>query len=195
MTFVPEVAVYARANGAILHVTTRSNAPSAKHPELASTVLPPGYAEATWDWSAEARRFVENPAKVEAQLVAAIKDEAEKRKMTMATPGGMKKSEYAEKRAEVLAWKSLGATAGTILAAFNLLPLATRQTRFAHALDDSAAFGDTPADAIARFEAGMARAAPTTKISAREAKACADVRSATTVAAKRAVAAAIVWPA
>lgn len=135
------------------------------------------------------------PALVEAQLIAAIKDEAERRKMTMATPGGMKKAEYAEKRAEVMAWKALGANIGAILAALELLPMATRQTRFAHAIADSAAFGDKLQDAIARFEKGMTVSAPTVQIAAVEAKTCAAIRAATTATAKRAAAAAIGWPA
>lgn len=139
-------------------------------------------------------KWEKDPAKVELALIEKVKDEAERRKMTMATPGGMKKTEYAEKRAEVMAWKTLGSAAGTILAAFNLLPMATRQTKFAHVLADSAAFGDGPAEAVARFEAGMSKAAPTAQVAATEAKACSDIRKATTAAAKEAVYAAIVWP-
>ncbi len=150
---------------------------------------------ATQRFNATTGAWEDAAALVEAQLIVAVKEEAERRKMMMATPGGMKKAEYAEKRAEVLASKSLGSNLGTILAAINLLPLATRQTRFAHALADSALFGDAITDALARFEAGMARADVITKISAREAKACADIRAATTATAKRAAAAAIVWPA
>lgn len=194
MSFVPEIAVFSRATGAIIHITTKTNAPAATDAKLGTIALPAGFSEATWEWNATTRTFVENAAKVEAVLIAAVKDEAEQRKMLMATPGGMKKAEYAEKRAEVLAWKALGTSVGSILAAFNLLPMATRQTRFAHALDDSAEFGDTPADAIARFEAGMTRAAPTTRISAREARTCARIRAATTIAGKRAAAASLVWP-
>jgi len=194
VTFTPEIAVFDPVTGAIAYVTTKANSPASSNTKLASVVLPKGYSEATWDWNATTRTFVENAAKVEAVLIATVKDEAEQRKMMMATPGGMKKAEYAEKRAEVLAWKALGASVGSILAAFNLLPMATRQTRFAHALDDSAEFGDTPADAIARFEAGMTQAAPTTRISAREARTCAKIRAATTIAGKRAAAASLVWP-
>ena len=158
------------------------------------TVPKPGN-QTTQRFNPVTKAWEDSAALVEAQLIASIKEEAERRKMTMATPGGMKKAEYAEKRAEVLASKSLGSNVGAILAAINLLPLATRQTRFAHALADSAVFGDTITAALARFEAGMTRADVITKISAREAKVCADIRAATTVASKRAAAAEVVWPA
>lgn len=134
-------------------------------------------------------------AKLDAQLITAVKAEAETRKMNVASPGGFKKTEYADKRAEVAGWESLGGSLSAIVAAFNLLPVATREVKFAYAIADAAAFGDQPKDAIARFKAGMASAAAAPRLAAAEARACAAIRAAPTSAAKRAAVAAIVWPA
>lgn len=134
-------------------------------------------------------KWVDDAGKVETLLLGAVKVEAERRKMLAMSPGGAKKAEYAEKRAEVVAWDSLGGTASAILVAFNALPQAVRESRFGHAIADAAAFGDTPAAAIGRFRVGLGKAAAFRLVSALEAKVCADIRAATTVAGKRAAAA------
>jgi len=152
----------------------------------------PGYS-----WSTTLRGFVkaQTIAEVEAELLATIKAEAERRKMLLLTSGGAKKTEYAEKRAEIVAWDALGSPLSAILVAFAALAPATQAVRFAHTIADAAAFGDKPADAITRFRAGVTRAGTTAAICAVEAVGCTRIKAATTAAAKRAAAAAIVWPA
>lgn len=144
-----------------------------------------------WNGSA----WVEDAAKVEAGLLALLKAEAERRKMTFLSAGGAKKAEYAQKAAEVAFWDSLGGTVTAIVAAFNLLPASARQAKFGYALADAAAFGDTVQDAIARFRAGMTSSQKVPSIAAVEAKGCAAIKAATTAAAKRAAATAVNWPA
>lgn len=146
----------------------------------------------TTAWNGTA--WVEDVAKVEAALLAQVKAEAEQRKMLILTTGGAKKTEYADKYREVVAWDTLAGTAAQILIAFSALPSATRSLRFAYALADAAAFGDTPADAIARFKVGIGKSASIATIAAIEAKSCSRIKAASTIAAKRA-AAAITWPA
>lgn len=137
----------------------------------------------------------ENVEAVERELLAKVKAEAEQRQMMNATPGGYKKAEYAAKLAEVLAWDSLAGTATLILTAFNALPSNTRALRFKWAIASAASMGDTPADAIARFRGGVSRSQMLdARIGATAEKACADIRKAASAAAKRAAAAAVVWP-
>jgi hypothetical protein len=138
--------------------------------------------------------ITEIPAAVEAQLIALIKLEAERRKMLLASPGGYKKAEYAAKEREVAAWDALGTTPDAILAAFGLLPAVQRATRFAYAMAAVDRFGGTPAAAIARFRAGITRSALIPRLAAEEEHACLAIRAATTVAAKRAAYAAVLWP-
>lgn len=137
--------------------------------------------------------WVEDAAKVEAALLAQVKAEAEQRKMLILTAGGAKKTEYADKYREVVAWDTLAGTAAQIPIAFTALPSATRSLRFAYALADAAAFGDTPADAIARFKVGIGKSASIATIAAIEAKSCARIKAASTTAAKRAAYAAVNW--
>lgn len=156
--------------------------------------LPSTYWTAGYRWGWQGRTPVEDAAAVQVDQITAVKAEAERRKMKLLSAGGAKKAEYAEKRAEVLAWDTLGGTAAAILLAFNGLSALVRQTRFAHALADSAAFGDTPADAIARFRAGITKAVTIPAICAAEAKACAAIKAASTASDKRRVAASVSWP-
>ncbi len=144
-----------------------------------------------WDWSA--RAIVEDAARVETRLIALVKAEAERRKMEHASAGGYKKAEYAAKEREVAAWDALGATAGAILVAFMALAPAARAARFPYAVASAASFRDTPAAAIDRFRAGIARAAPIPRIAGVEEAACNAIRAARTAAAKRAAYAAIIW--
>lgn len=137
--------------------------------------------------------WVEDAAQVEMALIAAVKLLAEQRKMEVATVGGYKKTEYAAKRAEVNAFDALGSTLTAVLAALNLIPAATRATRFAYAYADAAAFGDTIDKAIERFRTGMNASSKAATLAAAEAKGCAAIRAASTAAAKRAAFAAINW--
>lgn len=157
---------------------------------LSAAPVPAGYPNNA-HWDVGSRSFVagEDVAQVEAQLISAVKAEGERRKMATMSNGGAKKAEYAGKRAEVMEWDRLGNTATAILTAFNLLPNAIRSNRFAYAIADAAAFGDTVDAAIARFRAGLAISASVPAISAAEAKACAAIRAAGTAAAKRTAAA------
>ncbi|WP_260597806.1 hypothetical protein [Sphingomonas endolithica] len=156
------------------------------------SLLPPGYDDATHAWSTEAKAMVEDAAKVEGLLVAEVKAEAERQRALSTSPGEFKQAEYAAKRAEVVAWDMLGTTAAAILTAFNGLSAVRRETRFAYAIADAAAFGDNPAAAITRFRAGITAAAA--KVGAIEARACALIRAADTAEAKRAAAASAAWP-
>lgn len=139
--------------------------------------------------------WIEDPAKVRAQLLASVKSEAEARKMAFLTAGGAKKAEYAQKAAEVAFFDSLGATVALALSALNAMPASVKQAKFGFALADAAAFGDTVPAAIDRFRTGMAASVKVPTIAAVEAKACAALKAATTVAAMRAVVAGITWPA
>lgn len=133
--------------------------------------------------------WIEDPAAAEAELIAAVKAESERRAGALYSGGAAKLASYAAKRAEVEAWRQIG---GAV--AFNLLAPTLRATRFRYTLADAAAFGDTPALAIARFAAGMdacdARAAALAGI---EQAAIAAIRAAGTASAKRQAAAAIDW--
>lgn len=137
--------------------------------------------------------IAEVPALVEALLIAAVKTEAEQRKMERATAGGYKKTEYAEKAREIANADALGTTAAAILAALGALSPAQQVARFPYAAASAAAFGDTVAKALDRFRVGQARAASVTRIAAAEERACAQIRAATTAAAKRAAFTAITW--
>lgn len=183
---VSAIAVYDRATGAMSYLAPADHRPT--DASLTWVALPAGF-DATWKWEAAKRSMIEDATRVEAQLIAEVKAEAERRKMLAMSPGGAKKAEYAEKRAEVAAWDSLATAPAAILAAFNALPKEVRESRFGHVLADAAAFGDTPVAAIARFRAGMGKAAALRTVSALEAKTCADVRAASSIAGKRAAAA------
>lgn len=133
--------------------------------------------------------WVEDPALVDAELVAAVKAEGERRAAALYSGGPAKLASYTAKRAEIEAWRQLGGAA-----AFDLLDPTMQAARFRYTLADAGMRGDTPADAIARFAAGMdacdERAAA---LAAIEQVATAAIRAAPSAAAKRAVAAAIDW--
>lgn len=139
--------------------------------------------------------WIEDPAKVRAQLLAAVKAEAEARKMAFLSPGGAKKTEYADQAAEVRFFWSLGGSAQAIMGSIGLWSAARRAAVFPRAAANAAKFGDTIDKAIARFSAGMAKAAPANEIAAIEAQACDAINAAPTVAAMRAVVTGITWPA
>ncbi|TCP36555.1 hypothetical protein [Sphingomonas sp. BK235] len=191
---VSTVAVYRKATGELVHLTTADLAPAAGDPLLGKLTLPAGYNEQTWVWNAATKAFAEDPARVEAVLVAQVKDTAESKKMGFLSAGGAKKAEYAQKAAEVSFYDSLGGSVIAILAAVGALTPAQRRAKFGYALADAAAFGDTTiTNAIERFRSGMAASDKVPSIAAAEAKGCAAIKDATTVAAKRTAYAAIDW--
>lgn len=155
-----------------------------------------------WDWDAATQRctriaaapdpqvqrwngtrWVADLDAVKARLVGAVKAEAERRKCALLSAGSGKAAEHAAKRAEVLAWDELGRER------VDALPPEARAFRFAQATADAAAFGDGLADAIARFRAGMVGSADTASVCAAEARTCAAIRAAGSVAGARLVAA------
>lgn len=143
-------------------------------------------------WSGTA--WVDDIAKVREQILNDVKAEAESRKMVFLSPGGAKKAEYAQKAGEVSFYDSLGGTVIVIIAAIGGMTAAQRQAKFGYALADAAANGEpTIAAAIERFRSGMTGASKVPAIAAAEAKACAAIKAATTIAAARA-AAAVSWP-
>jgi hypothetical protein len=158
--------------------------------------LPAGGDEAYQTWNKTTKTWEEDPTKVETMLLDDIKRKAEQLKMGSLSPGGAKKTEYADKAREIVAWDQLGGTLAAILAALALLPPDVRAVRFAYAYADAAAHGDTPQAAIARFKAGMTKSNPVPRLAAFEAKLCLDIKNAATAAQKRAVAAAAAtkWP-
>ena len=192
---VSTMAVFRKATGELLHVTTPELAPAASDATLASIALPAGFDDQTWVWNATKRQFIEDAVKVEAVLIAQVKDTAESKKMGFLSAGGAKKAEYAQKAAEVSFYDSLGGSVTTILAALGAMMPAQRRAKFVYALADAAAFGEpTITPAIERFRSGMASSDKVPAIAAAEAKGCTAIKAAATASAKRAAASAIAWP-
>lgn len=161
---------------------------------LGTVALPAGFIEECWEWNPATKAFAESASKVLAALLAEVKHEAERRKMVVMSLGGAKKSEYAEKRAEVANYDRLYGVLGGVVAAVNALTDSQQRSMFGHAMADADAFGDDIAAAIGRFRAGMTASDLFPRIAAAESKACAAIKAATTVAAKRAAASSVVWP-
>jgi hypothetical protein len=186
------IAVFDKSTGALQFLAPADFKPS--EATLGTCALPAGFEEASFVWDATARAMSEDVAKVRAQLLLGVKAEAEARKMAFLSPGGAKKAEYAQKHAEVAFWDSLGGTITAALTAFGLLTSAARQAKFPYALADAAAFGETGIQAaIERFRVGMQGSSKVPAIAAAEAKACAAIKAATTIASARA-AANVSWP-
>jgi hypothetical protein len=138
-----------------------------------------------------------SPNKVEAELIAMVKAESERRTMLVYTPNRGKMREYSKKAQEVIDFRALsgeGALATLLNAAFAALPSAAKKRKFIYAQADAARRGDTVADAIGRFEAGMNQSeASVASLKAVESAACSAIRAAATVAAKRSAYNAINW--
>lgn len=163
---------------------------------LKAKPVPAGWPDgARWDGPSRSFLLGEDPARVEAELVTAVKAEAERRRMLVLSPGGSKKSVYALKQAEVEAWNELGTTAAVALASFLQLPAVKQKRRFRFAMADAAARNETnPASAIARFAVGADAANnEAARIEAIEQKAVAAIKAATSATAKRAAFAATNW--
>ncbi|MEH3046515.1 hypothetical protein [Sphingomonas adhaesiva] len=189
---VSAIAIYRKSDGALQYVAPVDLKPA--DPAMAWSALPVGYGDDTHVWSAASRQMVEDRAKVSAKLIAAIKAEAEVRKMRLLTAGGAKKTEYSDQAAEVRFFWSLGGSVTAILGAIGLWSSDRRAAVFPCAAANAAEFGDTIDKAIGRFSAGMKKSASKEKIAAVEARVCAAIEAASTAAAARAAAAAIVWP-
>lgn len=187
-----EIVIFDKATGARVMLAPASLKPT--DPTQGWVALPAGFSEETFSWNATTRVMAEDLAKVRAVLLASVKSDAEQRKMTFLSAGGAKKAEYAQKAAEVSFYDSLGGSLSTILAALALLSPAQKQAKFGYATADAAANGEpTIVNAIARFRGGMEGSNKVPAIAAAEAKACAAIKAATTIAAARA-AAAVTWP-
>lgn len=187
-------AVFKRSTGELVHLAPAHLLPAANDPILGISPLPSDFSEETWDWSKTTRTMVESTAKVEAVLIASIKVEAERRKMLVLSPGGAKKSEYAEQAAEVRFFWSLGGTVTAILGVIGLWSPERRAAVFPCATANAAEFGDTLDKAIGRFFAGMTSSSSKNAIAAREQRICAAIKAAATTSAKNAVAATATWP-
>ncbi len=191
-------AIYLTATGELIQTFV-----SATHPRFngfawdgtkhTATAIADDIDPAVLAWSPTSKAFIENLPALREVLIDRIKSDAEQLKMKNATPGGFKKTEYAAKEREVNAWESLGGTVSAILVAFNLMPVARRTVTFPYILASAAEFGDTPADAVARIKAGIAKAAANPRIAAKEERVTTLIRNATSAAAARA-AAVVVWP-
>lgn len=127
-------------------------------------------------------------AKVEANLIVALKDAAEQACMAHLSPGGSKKARYAMKQAEVEAWHGMATTLVSSLTAFLALPSVARSRKFRFAMAEAAMRGEAnPSAAIARFAAGAdASNVIVARIEAAEQTGVSAIRAATTIAAKRA---------
>lgn len=147
----------------------------------------------TWSGSA----WVDDAGKLEALLLTSVKAESERRAMLVYTPNRGKMREYSKKAQEVIDFRGLageGALATLLNTLFASLPNAAKRRKFIYAQADAARRGDTVADAIARFEAGMTTSETTVaSLKAIEATACAAIRAAASAAAKRAAYAAVDW--
>lgn len=141
--------------------------------------------------------WTDDAVRVEADLIAAVKAESSRRASLAYTAVRWKDREYAKKAQEVIDFRALGAEGAlaTLLnTVFMQLSGTTKRRKFIYASADAAKRGDTVADAIARFEAGMGSAEPAVaSVKAIEATACMAIRSAGATAAKRAAFAAIDW--
>ncbi len=138
---------------------------------------------------------IQTPAEVETTLVDQAKLEGERRRMLVMSPGGSKKTVYSLKQSEVDSWNDLGSTAATALTAFLGLSLIKQKRKFRFAMAEATIRGEAnPAAAIVRFAAGSDAAnAEAARIEAIEQAGVTAIKTATTIAAKRAAYAAINW--
>ncbi len=103
-----QVAVYRKSTGAFVHITSPKFAPAANDSTFGFSAMPDGYEDGIWIWDTTAKTFVADPAKVEAQLLAAVKAESERRTMLLYTPNRGKMREYSKKAQEVIDFRALG---------------------------------------------------------------------------------------
>jgi hypothetical protein len=144
----------------------------------------PDLAVQSWSGSA----WVEDPAKVEAILVAAVKAEAERRKMLVRSPGSGKGAEYRRKRDEATA-------SATVLAAvLNALTKPAALQQYPAAAMEAQLTGESLATVLTRYrEASAAADTEVLRLAAVEWAGTKAIKAAATAAAKRAAATAISW--
>jgi hypothetical protein len=129
-------------------------------------------------------------AQLEATLLDQIDDRRETLMMTVMTPGGAKKTEYAEKAGEVRDYRN---TLGSVIASLSLV---SQRARFPWAMAETDQTKETLAVVIARFEAGAtASRTPAARYAAIAQVAKRAIKAATTPAAKRAAFDAVKWTA
>ncbi len=132
--------------------------------------------------------WVEDLAKIEANLLPLVDVQREAMQMTVLTPGGAKKYVYNRKAAEAIQ------ASGIVASLLNGLTLVDKKKKYPFAYAESALTGDTLSTVLGRFEAGMnVSAIENARIEAVAQKAKRDIKTATTAAGKRAAYAAINW--
>ena len=133
-------------------------------------------------------KWVVSPAKVEAQLVAAVKLEAERRKMAVRSPGTAKEAEYRQKKAE-------GIASATVLSTvLNALTAANAMAQYPAAATERKLTGESLSAILTRYRNSSSSSdAEVYRIAAIEADAVAKIKAAATAAAKRTAYSAINW--
>lgn len=180
----PAIAVFDPADGALIHIGPLNSAPAG----FRWTPLPTGYDASSWSWDRSARSMVEDPAKVEARLIALVKAEAEQRKMLLRSPGSGKDAEYRQKRVEALA------SAAIAPADLDALPDTDARGQFPAASLERLLTGETLAAVLARYLAASNLAeSEVCRLAAIEHAAVAKIVAAETAAAKRAAHRTIDW--
>lgn len=163
--------------------------------------------DAGWSWDAATQRahpiaaapdptvqawtgtaWTESAAAVERRLIAALKLEAERRKMLVRSPGSGKGAEYRRKRDEAMA------SANVVASVLNALTRPEGLKQYPAAAMEAALTGEAMATVLARYrDASTAADSEVLRISALEQSATRRIKTAGTAAAKRAAFAAIDW--
>lgn len=146
-------------------------------------------------WDDAARAWVVNTEVANELLAKQVKDQAEARRMILYTANRGKMRVYSRKQEEVSNYSGLGGTLSAVIAAFNLMPLDQRKMKFRYAMRDAAKFSDNIGAAIMRFQAGIDNSEDVVaEIEAIEQKTVANIKAASTLAAKKSAAESVVWP-
>lgn len=154
-----------------------------------------------WDGT----KWTEIPSVVEATLIAKVKADNEALVRSVYSMNYGKQKKYSRKQQEVLDFRDLGSSLGlgitslvtdvvNFAPAFNAMTAAQQAKKFRFAMAEARIRGVTIAQVIAGYEAAIdSIEQKVANWEAIELKAIADIKAATTVAAKRAVYAAINW--
>ncbi|HUD30608.1 MAG TPA: hypothetical protein VMQ93_17205 [Novosphingobium sp.] len=127
-------------------------------------------------------------AVIEARLTAAVKKEAERRKMLSFTAGNGKAQEYVQKG------KEAAASAGLLATVLNALTAASAAAQYPMAHAERVLTGDTLYNVLASYRAGKAASdAELARLSGIERKSVLAIKAATTAAAKQSAYASINW--
>lgn len=173
---------------------------------ISADILPTpsdGYAYAEYDPTTDPRGFrvasgkvvkdsfvtpVETIEQLQTRLLAAVDAEREKLQMTVLTDGGAKKYVYNRKATEAIDGRTIAASL------LNGLGLSDKKKRFPVATMESILTGETLTAVLSRYDNGMnTSASENARIEAVAQKAKRDIRTAATIAAKRAAYAAVNW--